>query len=111
VQTFLPYPDFLASAAALDARRLGKQRVEAGEVPPWLGDPDLHRSHRSSLPRKDPEHYREAFTGVPVDVPYVWPVSDRPGRFTEDPAAGRGVSRAGTPVAGRLTRPAGGSRS
>jgi Pyrimidine dimer DNA glycosylase len=29
VQTFLPYPDFAASAVALDRRRLGKQRVEA----------------------------------------------------------------------------------
>jgi hypothetical protein len=28
VQTFLPYPSFAASAAALDRRRLGKQRVE-----------------------------------------------------------------------------------
>src|SRR5919202_5503585 len=32
VQTFLPYPDFAASAAALDNRRLGKQRVEALQV-------------------------------------------------------------------------------
>jgi hypothetical protein len=28
VQTFLPYADFAESAAALDPRRLGKQRVE-----------------------------------------------------------------------------------
>ena len=28
MQTFLPYPDFYASAACLDYRRLGKQRVE-----------------------------------------------------------------------------------
>ena len=32
MQTFLPYPDFAASAAALDDRRLGKQRVEALQV-------------------------------------------------------------------------------
>ena len=150
MQTFLPYPDFLAGAAVLDARRLGKQRVEAiqvlraitlpaygwrhhpaakmwrgyeealvrygldvcsvwcstgradtcartlvtdlgsdavrtqreladaGELPPWLGDPDVHRSHRSALLRKDPGHYRDLFTDVPDDLPYVWPVSDRP---------------------------------
>lgn len=29
MQTFLPYPDFAASAAVLDRQRLGKQRVEA----------------------------------------------------------------------------------
>jgi hypothetical protein len=32
VQTFLPYPDFEASAEVLDDRRLGKQRVEALQV-------------------------------------------------------------------------------
>jgi hypothetical protein len=151
VQTFLPYADFAASAAALDDRRLGKQRVEAmqilnvltlperrgwkhhpavlmwqgfeealvrycldvcrvwcgrgfadtcatkvadaaaerlglrrirtqaelaagGALPPWLGDEALHRSHRSSLVRKDPAHYAEQFPGVPDDLEYVWPV-------------------------------------
>jgi len=149
VQTFLPYPDFEASARALDQKRLGKQRVEtiqvvraltvpgygwanhpatlmwkgheealgrygltccevwlelgfgdtcaatiatdlaeagvtsvrtqaelaaAGALPAWLGDPALHLSHRSALVRKDPDHYRERFPGVPDDLPYVWPV-------------------------------------
>ena len=32
MQTFLPFPDFGRSAAALDDRRLGKQRVEALQV-------------------------------------------------------------------------------
>ncbi|MEV3967141.1 MSMEG_6728 family protein [Streptomyces sp. NPDC050698] len=32
MQTFLPYPDFRATALALDRRRLGKQRVEALQV-------------------------------------------------------------------------------
>ena len=32
MQTFLPYPDFGRSAAVLDDRRLGKQRVEALQV-------------------------------------------------------------------------------
>ncbi len=32
MQTFLPYPNFSASAAALDSRRLGKQRVEAYQI-------------------------------------------------------------------------------
>jgi len=148
VQTFLPHPDFEASARALDAKRLGKQRVEclqvlrgltvptygwrhhpavkmwrgrlealgrytltccevwvergfadtvattiaaelagagvvhvrtqaelaaAGALPPWLGDEDFHRSHQSSLVRKDPDFYRPQFAGVPDDLPYVWP--------------------------------------
>lgn len=32
MQTFLPYPDFAPSAAVLDDRRLGKQRVEALQI-------------------------------------------------------------------------------
>lgn len=32
MQTFLPYPDFAASAVALDDVRLGKQRVEAYQI-------------------------------------------------------------------------------
>ncbi|PGH41304.1 cytoplasmic protein [Micromonospora sp. WMMA1996] len=156
MQTFLPYPDFLASARTLDQKRLGKQRVETiqvlrgltrpdygwrnhpavkmwagyeealtrygldmcavwcepgradtcaatlatdlatacgiavirtqaelastGELPPWLGRDDLHRSHRSSLLRKDPAHYAPLFTDVSPDLEYVWPPSDRPRR-------------------------------
>jgi hypothetical protein len=149
MQTFLPYPDFAATARVLDRARLGKQRVEtlqiqralvvpghgwrhhpavrmwagyeealvrygldicahwrslgfqdtcaatmltdlgrakdvevvrtqdelaaAGELPPWLGDPEVHLSHQSALVRKDPEHYRRFVPGVPDDLPYVWP--------------------------------------
>lgn len=32
MQTFLPFPDFSASAKSLDFRRLGKQRVEADQI-------------------------------------------------------------------------------
>ncbi|MFG2683258.1 MSMEG_6728 family protein [Streptomyces sp. NPDC048392] len=49
----------------------------AGELPPWLGDEAFHRSHRSALVRKEPAVYAELFPGVPDDLPYVWPGSDR----------------------------------
>lgn len=47
MQTFLPYPDFGRSVAALDRARLGKQRVEAmqilkalaGETRGWVNHP------------------------------------------------------------------------
>lgn len=149
VQTFLPFADFQRTARALDARRLGKQRVEVIQVvraltrpgygwanhpavlmwkgyeealgrygltcceawtqrgfddtcaatiasdlrsagvasirgqpglqaaqalPTWLGDEALHRSHRSALLRKDPDHYGPLFLDVPSDLPYLWPV-------------------------------------
>ena len=51
----------------------------AGELPPWLGDEQLHRSHRAALVRKDPVHYGPVFGDLP-DLPYVWPASDRPAR-------------------------------
>jgi len=44
-------------------------------MPPWLGDEDLHRSHRSALLRKDPEFYRPRLGSEPDDLPYVWPAS------------------------------------
>lgn len=37
MQTFLPYPDFQESAACLDYRRLGKQRVEVKQLLLALG--------------------------------------------------------------------------
>jgi hypothetical protein len=49
----------------------------AGDLPPWLGDEAFHRSHQSALVRKDPARYAALFPGVPDDLPYVWPVSDR----------------------------------
>ena len=142
MQTFLPFPDFHQSAAALDPARLGKQRVEALQIlralvipeygwqshpatrmwmgyvpaltlyglamvdewtsrggadttrekitefapqaahrayaekipmPPWLGDADLHLSHRSKLIGKEPRFYTEVFPGTPADLEYVWP--------------------------------------
>ncbi|TVT26349.1 cytoplasmic protein [Amycolatopsis rhizosphaerae] len=156
MQTFLPYPDFGASASVLDPLRLGRQRVEAlqilraltvpsygwrhhpavrmwagyeealtrygltvcevwrregradtcedtlrrdysrarghtlirtepelaetGDLPNWLGDLAFHRSHQSALMRKDPDYYGRWFPGVPPDLPYVWPHSDRDSR-------------------------------
>lgn len=145
MQTFLPHASFAASAAVLDPRRLGKQRVEALQVlraitvpdygwrhhpaakmwrgyvpaltayslavtgawieagfadtvrpqllvfapevdgvaqsalelPPWIGDEAVHRSHRSNLVRKDPEFYGPLFPEVPPDLPYVWPPATR----------------------------------
>ncbi len=144
MQTFLPYPCFRRSAAVLDDRRLGKQRVEVlqvlralhldgygwanhpavrmwrghsralvayglavveewcgrghsdttrpniveftcprvplaepdlprAELPPWLGSPALHRSHRAALVRKDPGFYGAVFPDASPTLPYVWP--------------------------------------
>ena len=68
----------LAAACGLTRVRTQQELAAAGELPPWLGRADLHLSHRSSLLRKDPEHYRPLFgDDVPPDLEYVWPASDR----------------------------------
>jgi hypothetical protein len=46
--------------------------ARAGALPPWLGDPEVHRSHQSALVRKDPAYYRPLFPDVSDDLPYVW---------------------------------------
>lgn len=155
MQTFLPYADYAASAATLDQKRLGKQRVEAYqallqlcsikmvdfpeweprfggwshpamamwsghevellkyieaccnewtsrgskdtvleksthtlelarekdwsvEPPHWMGDPEVHRSHRSNLVRKDPEHYGPLFPDDGPELEYIWPSTEFP---------------------------------
>jgi hypothetical protein len=44
------------------------------DLPEWLFDPKVLRSHQSALVRKDPAHYRQRFPEVPDDIDYVWPV-------------------------------------
>jgi hypothetical protein len=61
-------------AAGVSDVRTEQQLHEAGAMPPWLGDPAFHRSHRSALVRKNPAHYRPLFPDVPDDLEYVWPV-------------------------------------
>lgn len=42
-------------------------------LPPWFGNNEFHRSHRSNLLRKDYEYYSEYFD-EPSDLEYYWPV-------------------------------------
>ncbi|MEV6236217.1 MSMEG_6728 family protein [Lentzea sp. NPDC051838] len=63
----------LARAKDITVVRTQDELAEAGALPCWLGDPEVHRSHQSALVRKDPEHYRRYFPDVPDDLPYVWP--------------------------------------
>ncbi|MGV0792379.1 MSMEG_6728 family protein [Mycolicibacterium sp. XJ1819] len=67
----------LVRGTGISSPRRQADLVAAGEVPPWLGDEAMHRSHRSALLRKDAAHYRPHFPDVPDDLPYVWPTSDR----------------------------------
>lgn len=42
----------------------------------WLGNPWLHRSHRSYLIGRNPGHYYELFPGNPLKMPMLWPQLD-----------------------------------
>ena len=77
----LGFGDTCALTIATDLRTAGVDRVRtqpelaaADALPPWLGNEAVHRSHQSSLVRKDAEHYGPLFPDVPDDLPYVWPV-------------------------------------
>jgi hypothetical protein len=76
----LGFADTCALTIATDLRAAGITRIRsqadlalAGALPPWLGAEEFHRSHRSALVRKDPDHYRPLFPDDPDDLPYVWP--------------------------------------
>jgi Pyrimidine dimer DNA glycosylase len=81
VWTELGFGDTCAATIGRDLRAAGVEQIRsqdelaaAGLLPPWLGDEALHRSHRSALVRKDPDHYRPLFPDDPDDLPYLWPV-------------------------------------
>jgi hypothetical protein len=70
MQTFLPYPDFRASALALDRRRLGKQRVEALQVLRGLVVPGYGWRHHPAV--RMWAGYEEALVRYGLDMCAVW---------------------------------------
>lgn len=61
-----------------------REKIESLDVlgwvshpPPWLGDNEFHRSHRSNLLRKDPVHYGQFGWTEPSDLPYIWPSKEK----------------------------------
>jgi hypothetical protein len=44
------------------------------EFPSWLGDEDLHASHRSNLLRKDSVWYSKFGWSESPDLSYIWPI-------------------------------------
>ena len=64
--------EFAPDAAAMTQA----EAAAAGLLPSWVGDEELHLSHRSNLLAKDPEFYRSRFPEDPDDLPYRWPGAD-----------------------------------
>ena len=46
-------------------------------MPPWMGWPDFHASHRSNLFRKNPIYYGRFNWKTCPELPYIWPKSRR----------------------------------
>lgn len=70
VQTFLPYPDFRASAEVLDRKRLGKQRAECLQVLRGLTVPTYGWRHHPAV--KMWRGYEEALGRYTFTVCDVW---------------------------------------
>ncbi len=70
MQTFLPYPDFAATASVLDARRLGKQRVEALQILRGLTVPGYGWRHHPAV--KMWSGYEEALVRYGLEICRVW---------------------------------------
>ncbi|MBL7256414.1 MSMEG_6728 family protein [Paractinoplanes lichenicola] len=75
MQTFLPYADFVASARALDAKRLGKQRVETVQVLRGLVTPGYGWRHHPAV--KMWHGYEEALVRYGLDFVEVWTATGR----------------------------------
>ncbi len=75
MQTFLPYPDFLASARVLDQKRLGKQRVETIQVLRGLTVPTYGWRHHPAV--KMWTGYEEALVRYGLDMCAVWCATGR----------------------------------
>jgi Pyrimidine dimer DNA glycosylase len=75
------FADSCAETIAHDLQEAGfdpipsqDQLARAGALPPWLGDEEFHRSHRSVLRSKLPDHYVPLFPDTPDGLPSRWPV-------------------------------------
>jgi hypothetical protein len=94
MQTFLPYPDFVASARALDQKRLGKQRVETLQVLRGLTLPTYGWRHHPAV--KMWAGYEEALVRYGLDLVGVWTATGRAdttaATLTADLAAACGIT-------------------
>ncbi|MER6216161.1 MSMEG_6728 family protein [Streptomyces sp. NPDC001272] len=75
MQTFLPFASFRASAAVLDGRRLGKQRVEAVQVLRGLTVPGYGWRRHPAV--RMWTGYEEALVRYGLDVCQVWTAEGR----------------------------------
>ncbi|WIM96177.1 MSMEG_6728 family protein [Actinoplanes oblitus] len=94
MQTFLPYPDFLASARVLDQKRLGKQRVETIQVLRGLTVADYGWRHHPAVQMW--RGYEEALVRYGLAMCEVWTSTGRAdtcaGTLVDDLRAAKGIT-------------------
>jgi hypothetical protein len=66
-------------AQVLELYKAHNIKTESYDKPWWWGKRKFHRSHKSNLKRKNPEHYE---FNVPDDLPYQWPTPENTFRTT-----------------------------
>ncbi|WP_073502004.1 MSMEG_6728 family protein [Actinacidiphila paucisporea] len=98
MQTFLPYPSFAASAAVLDPRRLGKQRVEALQVLRGLTVPGYGWRHHPAV--KMWRGYEEALVRYGLEMCREWTSTGRADTCAVSLGADFAAHRPGAPVRG-----------
>ncbi|MCA1219461.1 MSMEG_6728 family protein [Streptomyces sp. 8L] len=96
MQTFLPFPGFGASAAVLDPRRLGKQRVEALQVLRGLTVPGNGWRHHPAV--RMWTGYEEALVRYGLEMCRVWTAAGRADTCAATLAADFDAVRPGAPV-------------
>jgi len=96
VQTFLPYPDFAVSAATLDSRRLGKQRVEALQVLRGLLVPGYGWRHHPAV--RMWHGYEEALARYGLAMCREWTAAGRADTCAASLAASYAEYRPGTRI-------------
>jgi hypothetical protein len=99
MQTFLPHPDFCATALALDRRRLGKQRVEALQVLRGLTVPGYGWRHHPAV--KMWRGYEEALVRYGLEICRVWRDQGHQDSVAASLVAGLAALRPGAPVRGQ----------
>ena len=58
----------------LDKIKFHYDKNLTNEMPFWLGNEDIHISHKSKLIQKYKDFYRPLWPGTPDNLEYVWPV-------------------------------------
>lgn len=74
-KTLFAYEDMLPESIEVDSLDfLTDEQINSIQMPQWLGNEEVHSSHRSALLFKAPEHYSQFNWTEKPEYNYIWPV-------------------------------------